>query len=268
MTIEALIAGSGLPTHEAELLLAAALQRERTWVIAHVKKDLSVDEAKRAQTLLDRRKCSEPVEYITGQKEFFGRMFAVSPAVLIPRPATEQLIVETVRFLTHPHDSSREVDAGIAVVARVLRALPAPRLIADIGTGSGCIAVTLALECPDCSLIATDVSEDALDVARKNASIHHVQERMRFLHGPFLEPLSAIQEPFIVVSNPPYVPDGASLPRDVKNYEPSQALFGGADGGDVLRQIVVQATSHPFCAGILLECQTDQITIIGLEKPR
>jgi len=267
MTIAALIVGSSLPSHEAELLVAAALGRERTWVIAHAGDEPPADDVKQAQAFLGRRKRAEPVEYITGKKEFFGRMFAVSPVVMIPRPSTEQLVVETVRFLKNPQDASREVDANILVVARVLRALPSPRLLVDCGTGSGCIAVTLALECPACTVIATDVSEEALAVARKNAETHHVAERIRFLRGSLLEPLAEVREPFIVVSNPPYVPDGAPLARDLKEYEPSLALFGGPDGGDVLRQLISGARTHPFCAGMLLECQTDQKAVIGLDKP-
>lgn len=267
MTVAELIAESGLPHTEAEVLLAAALGRERTWVIAHASDALSFDETKRVRAFLNRRRRGEPVEYITGRKEFFGRMFDVSPAVLIPRPCTEQLIVETVRFLKNPFNGEREVDANISVITRVLHTLPSPRFLVDCGTGSGCIAVTLALECPECDVIATDVSEEALTEARHNAESLNVLERIRFLHGPFLQPLSEVREPFVVVSNPPYVPDDAPLARDVKDFEPSLALFGGADGTDILRAIVSQARSHPFCAGIILECQTDQIPIIGLNKP-
>lgn len=259
MMIGEIIRGSGCDRSECEILVAEALGKERTWVLAHNRQETDDEQRKRIDAFLGRRKSGEPVSYITGKKEFFARTFSVTPAVLIPRPSTEQLIVSTVRFLKNPQDETREVDANVSVVARVLRPELQPKMIVDVGTGSGCIAVTLALECPEMRVIATDISEEAIGIARENASRHGVSEKIEFLSGGELQPVGNLREPFLVVSNPPYVPSGAPLSREVRDFEPASALFGGPEGTDVLSRILLQAREHPFCAGILLECQTDQI---------
>ena len=168
---------------------------------------------------LGRRERREPTAYIIGMREFWGREFLVTPAVLVPRPETE-LIVEAALPLA--------------------RGITRPR-IADIGTGSGIIAITLACELPDAQVTATDVSGDALDVARGNASRMHVADRIEFVHTSYL---SGVDGPFdLIVANPPYVKDGdkPALARDVR-HEPDVALFGGPDG---LRDIsgVLEAAS-------------------------
>ena len=154
-----------------------------------------------------RRVEREPSAYIVGRREFWGLDFTVTPAVLIPRPETEQLVDETL--------------------SRVRR-LPAPR-IADIGTGSGCIAIALAVELPHAQLVATDISEEALAIARANAERHGVSGRARFVATSYLD---GIEESFDgITANPPYVKDGdkPGLARDVR-HEPDIALFGGAEG--------------------------------------
>jgi release factor glutamine methyltransferase len=154
-----------------------------------------------------RREAREPSAYIIGEREFFGRDFHVSPAVLVPRPETEHLI-----------------EAALPL----LRAQPAAR-VADIGTGSGNIAVTLACEAPGCSMVATDVSGEALVVAARNAQRHGVANRVRFVQASYLD---GIAGPFdLIAANPPYVRDGdrAGLSPSVRR-EPEVALFGGADG--------------------------------------
>jgi release factor glutamine methyltransferase len=260
MTIGEIIRGSGLDRSESEILVAEALGNERTWILAHERDEVEERQRQHIEEFLGRRKSGEPVSYITGKKEFFARTFSVTPAVLIPRPSTEQLIVSTVRFLRNPRDETREVDANVSVVARVLRLELRPTMIVDVGTGSGCIAVTLALECPGLRVVATDVSEEALRVARENARRYGISGKIEFLAGGELQPVGHLREPFLIVSNPPYVPSGAPLSREVRDFEPSSALFGGPEGMDVLTRILSQARNHPFCAGILLECQTDQIS--------
>jgi release factor glutamine methyltransferase len=174
---------------------------------------------------VDRRIEREPSAYIVGHREFWGLDFAVTPAVLIPRPETEQIVDEAI---------SRG------------RPLPAPR-IADIGTGSGCIAIAMAVELPKARVVATDISEDALAVAKANARRHGVADRVQFVATSYL---IDVDGPFdLITANPPYVKDGdkRALARDVR-HEPDVALFGGAEG---LRDIagVLEAASAGLVPG-------------------
>ena len=156
---------------------------------------------------VDRRARREPSAYITGVREFWGLEFAVTPAVLIPRPETE-FIVEEALELVGPSNAAR---------------------VADIGTGSGCVAVAIAHDRPACRVVATDISRDALDVARQNAVRHAVADRIAFVETAYLE---GVAGPFqLIAANPPYVKDGDKpvLGADVR-YEPEVALFGGAEG--------------------------------------
>jgi release factor glutamine methyltransferase len=178
-----------------------------------------------------RRADREPVAQILGRREFWGREFTVTRDVLTPRPETELVIEETLARL----GDSR------------------PRLrTADVGTGSGILAVTLALERPEAVVVATDVSAGALAVAAVNAAMHGVAARVRLVRTSLLEGLAG---PFdLVVSNPPYVPDGARavLSRDVREYEPSVALFGGPDGFDLIRALLPQAAAALAPGGLLV----------------
>lgn len=173
--------------------------------------------------------------YLYGGKEFYGRMFEVTSAVLIPRPETE-LIVEAAlqRF---PDDRA------------VLN-------VADIGTGSGCLAVTLAKERPAARVLATDISKAGLLVAQQNANRYGVEDRIVFSHGDLLaEGSQATSNRFdLIVSNPPYVPDGdrATLQPEVRDYEPAEALFAGPDGLDVIRRIIPAASARLKTGGSLI----------------
>ncbi|ALM09803.1 MAG: ribosomal protein L11 methyltransferase [Candidatus Peribacter riflensis] len=262
MTIGELLQTSGIDRADAELLVAAAMKKSRTWVIAHADDAVDAAENRKIAASFLRRQSDEPVSYITGEKEFFKRMFSVTPDVLIPRPSTELLAAVALEMIDHPHDRVREAEEGIAVLAHVLKPDRHPFLIADIGTGSGCIAITLALERPDLQVIATDVSVGALTVARRNADLHAVAGRMRFLQGEDLRPVQDVSEPFLLVSNPPYISVGTPLMRDVAAFEPHAALFAGADGLAVLLRICRQARAHPQCVGVVLECQQNQVTAL------
>jgi len=169
-----------------------------------------------------RRAASEPAAYIVGRREFYGRDFHVTPAVLIPRPETELI-----------------VDAAGPPLRMARRRAPdgAPRVL-DVGTGSGCLAITIALEHPTVRVTATDISAEALRVASDNARQHGVEDRVRFVHATLTAEASDV-----VVSNPPYIPEGEKpvLPRDVRDYEPTSALFAGPDGLDVLRALLPAA---------------------------
>jgi release factor glutamine methyltransferase len=175
--------------------------------------------------LIDRRARREPIAYITGVQEFWNREFSVSPAVLIPRPETELIIEEALSLVF-----------GLA---------------ADIGTGSGCLAVTLAAECPRARFIATDISTDALATARANASRHNVADRIEFRETRYLD---GVTGPFdLIVSNPPYVTDAeyVSLAPEV-HFEPRSALASGPDGLDDIRGVLAAAEMHLAPEGLLL----------------
>jgi release factor glutamine methyltransferase len=180
--------------------------------------------------LLERRIAREPVAYIRGMQEFWGRNFMVSPAVLIPRPETE-LVVETAAALARRH---------------------AHATIVDVGTGSACIAVSLAFECADASIWATDVSAAALGIARANATRLGAGDRVRFVQGSYL---ATVPRPIdIIVSNPPYVADRdkAGLAPEVADHEPALALFGGPDGLRNVRILLREASVALAPAGHLV----------------
>jgi release factor glutamine methyltransferase len=184
----------------------------------------------RHQALIDRRASREPYAYIVGSQEFWGLSFRVTPDVLIPRPETELVVEAALEILP----------AGGTGVA-----------IADIGTGSGCIAVTLARERPDARVVATDLSDAALAVARQNAASHAVLNRIALQRADLLD---GITGPFdAIVSNPPYVMDGdrEGIQPEVR-FEPAAALYAGPDGLDAVRRLVADAPSRLRAAGILI----------------
>lgn len=256
MNVKEALAGSGLPLADAEILLATMLKQDRTWLLAHPEVKLSSKAWSQFHEWAERRRMHEPVAYITNEQKFFGRPFFVDWRVFIPRPATEGVVRGALRFLENPGDFREEVDEGIIVNAKSFpsRGWNRVHTIVDIGTGSGCIAVTLAFERPELTIIATDTSSDALDIARMNAERHQVLDRLEFREGDGMEIVNDLREPFLMVSNPPYIPNGRNLMKDVQDYEPHVALFGET----VARQLREAAEAHPFCAGYVMECGRDQ----------
>jgi release factor glutamine methyltransferase len=208
--------------------------RNRAWLYAHASDPTSSDARLEFKVLLERRLRGEPIQYITGEAEFYGLPFRVTPAVLIPRPETE-LLLEKVLGLA----------AELPHLGGNLR-------IADVGAGSGAIAVVLARHLPHAEVTATDLSEAALAVARENAEINGVSARIRFLNGDLLAPVAAEQFDCIV-SNPPYVPesDRASLSVEVRDHEPAIALFAGDDGLAVYRRLIPAAFAALAPGGLL-----------------
>ena len=199
----------------AALLLGHLLGLDRAQVFIRSKESLSESSYRDYLSLIDRRASGEPLQYITRHKEFYGLDLVVTPDVLIPRPETELLVERVIALANECHS----LDA----------------LIVDIGTGSGCIAIALARQLPNARLIATDISAASLVVARENAERHNVQHQIEFIEGDMFEPLSnrslegAVN---LVASNPPYVADGCAetLQREVRDWEPPAALFGGEAG--------------------------------------
>lgn len=248
---------------DAEILLSFLLGKDRVWLLTHPDEEIPPGNVRAYAALCRRRRSGEPLAYITGTREFYGRPFSVNPSILIPRPATELLVEQAVSLLRGDIvDPVREADAGIVVLSQNWKDAQTARTVVDIGTGSGCIAVSLAHALPSLSIIATDVSDAALDTARLNARAHGVHGRMRFRSGSLLDPVSGLDMPFLLVSNPPYIPAGTPLPQDVAAFEPAEALFAGTDGMDVLRPLVLGSRRHPACVGFVLECRTEQAPLL------
>ena len=230
---------------DAELLLLHAAGITRARLLANPERELTPQQHSLYQQSIARRLRHEPVQYITGQQEFYGLTLRVTPAVLIPRPETE-LLVESVLS----HFKSRA---------------PKPLRIADIGTGSGAIAIALAAHLPHAEVTATDISPDALQIAASNARAHNVTDRIQFLQADLLaipisqpsEPKSVQSNPFqhfdAIVSNPPYVSeaDAPDLHPQVRDHEPSTALFAGPSGLDIYRRLIPQAHAALEPGGLL-----------------
>jgi release factor glutamine methyltransferase len=234
-TIEGLLRKSGLPRQEAEILLRGVLGCSRVRLIAHPEEAVDLRKAHSAQACFARRRSGEPIAYITGWREFYGLALRVTPDVLIPRPETEQL-----------------VELGLERLP-----LGAPARILELGTGCGAIAVALASLRPESRITATDISERALDVARRNA--RELPVAIDFARSDWFESIDA--GPFdLVVSNPPYVADGdPHLGQGDPRFEPSVALAGGADGLACIREIAAGAREHLRTGGsLLLEHGYDQ----------
>ena len=217
---------------DAERLLLHTLSLPRTTLHAYPGRLMNPEEQLRFGQAVARRLTREPVQYITGEQEFYGLPLAVTPAVLIPRPETE-LLVEAA-----------------------LDRLPANRLVrlADVGTGSGAIAIAVASRMPQVSVTALDLSPLALAIARQNADRHHVSARIHFLESDLFAALPRGTRPFdAILSNPPYIPvlDRASLHPQVRDFEPSGALFAGEHGLSLYERLVPQALDHLAPAGLL-----------------
>lgn len=223
---------------DAETLLAHVLGCPRTWLLAHPEEKLDVAQAEIFLGLTARRAAGEPLQYLTGVQEFYGLSLRVTPEVLIPRPETEHLVEAVLLWATQFHDD------------RVLR-------MADVGTGSGAIAIALATHLAGVALVAIDQSAGALAVAEENAHALGCRERITFLRNDLLEDLSSAlphYPPFdAIVSNPPYIPlgDAATMQMEVVEHEPHSALFAGDDGLAIYQRLIPQAHAALRCGGLL-----------------
>ncbi|MFH1362029.1 MAG: peptide chain release factor N(5)-glutamine methyltransferase, partial [bacterium] len=226
---------------EAEILLCHVLKTPRSKLFSHPERKLTRAEQKLYDELLDRRKKHEPIAYIVQNQPFMSLDFYVNPNVLIPRPETELLVEQAINSLI-PHTS-----------------YPTP-IIADIGTGSGCIAITLAKYLPKAKIIAIDSSKEALKIAERNAKTHRVIKQIEFRLGNLLKPLK--EKVDLIISNPPYIPRAEieKLDPDVKDFEPRAALDGGVDGLDYIRKLISQSPSplKPHTSSLLLEIGYNQ----------
>ena len=230
-------AGVSEDRRTAGLLLSYTLGVDRTHLLT--KSNDPIDEAacQAYLALIDRRAAGEPSQYITGHQEFYGLDLIVNRAVLIPRPETELLVEQVIKLTRESHEISP--------------------LIVDVGTGSGCIAVTIAANITNARVIATDVSSAALEVAQKNAERHGVLSRIEFLEGDLLEPLANRKlhgKVDLLASNPPYVEEktAETIQREVREWEPRAALFGGEDGLDFYRRLFVDGWKYVKPGGYLV----------------
>ena len=233
-------------TLAAELLLLHATNRSRTSLYSHPEDQLTEPESQNYFSMIERRAAGVPVQHLTGKQEFWGLEFEVTPDVLIPRPETEHVIEVALDRLAlrdirskHSQNMSGE---GL--------------LIADIGTGSGCIAIALAKELPAAKIFALDVSPAALAVAQRNANQLGFPGRITFLESDLFSAISK-DSPLVfdlIVSNPPYIGhrEAASLAREVRNHEPAVALFGGEEGYELYADLISQSAAHLKPGGILV----------------
>lgn len=226
-------AGLADARREASGLLEYVLGRDRTFVLAHPEQLITDEQLTNFRVLVSRRAAGEPLQYITTRQSFFGLEFEVGPNVLIPRPETELLVETALELLA---DS------------------PSPS-ICDVGTGSGCIAITVLHERDDATAVAIDISPAALEIAKRNAMRHSVTERLTFVQGNCFSGLSAGVFSFdLIASNPPYVAeqDLSGLQREVRDHEPREALAGGRDGLDVVRLLLDDSGAFLKPSGHLL----------------
>lgn len=259
MTIADALRSSGIPAAESEILLSAILNCDRTWVFAHGTEEISPTTLDAFEKVIKRRKNGEPVAYITGKKEFYGRNFTVNRSTLIPRPATELLTEQALKILKGDMiEPIREIDTQIIAWAELKEGAADVKLVVDVGTGSGCIAITIACERPDLRVIATDSSREALNTARENAVLHTVADRIEYREGSGFDCLHTISEPFLLISNPPYIPAAYELEKDVSDFEPHTALFAGEKGTDVLSPLIHAARNNNHCRGFIVECREEQ----------
>jgi release factor glutamine methyltransferase len=272
---------AGIPSHAlaAELLLMHALGRDRTSLYTHPEDEIPADTLEKFQALINARASGAPTQYLTGKQEFWGLDFEVTPAVLIPRPETEHVIEVALERLGPSQKN-------------------APLRIADVCTGSGCLAIALAHELPQAEILAIDISGEALEVAKRNAARHSITNRIQFIESNLFEvfrsevglstqlgarsrnlaspdknagwqPALRNQMPQFdaIVGNPPYIPLGEApqLQREVRGYEPAIALFAGEDGLAIYAPLIREAPTFLKSRGLLvLELGHDSLA--GVKK--
>jgi release factor glutamine methyltransferase len=234
------------PRIQAEMLLEHVFGCRRLSLYTDPDRPASNEERQRLRDLVTRALKHEPVQYLVGEAKFFGLDFKVDPRVLVPRPSTATIVEEVLQH-------HRAAKSGVAIKGEGM-------LIADVCTGSGCIAITLLRNLPAARGVATDLSPDALEVARLNAARLAVQDRLEFAQGHLLDPLAelpatrGVDSLDYLVSNPPYIPDDewAAVEPNVKDYEPHLALRGGVDGLDLVRPLLERGPALVKPGGLIL----------------
>lgn len=220
---------SETPSLDAQVLLAHIFEKPRAWVLAHPEEDLSSEQQAALSQTLSQLGTGTPLPYVLGHWEFYGLEFTLSPAVLIPRPETELLVEEALTWL-------RQRTNCVSAI--------------DIGTGSGCIAISLAIHIPDLKVIATDISQEAIKIAQKNAQKHSVSEQIEFVETNLLNFERSTFN--IICANLPYIPTTTLHSLKVYGREPTLALDGGPDGLNTIRELLKQAPQYLAPKGLLL----------------
>lgn len=243
------------PSLDAQVLLAHITGQSRAWLLAHPETPLSSRQFQHLEDALRQLESGLPLPYLLGEWEFFGLKFKVTPDVLIPRPETELLVETALDWINHsPSPAGRGASSSFELRGEGLHA-------ADIGTGSGCIAISLAVNCPELLVHATDLSPAALEVACHNAQTHGVSDRITFIqadllnaqfpipNSPFLIPNSPFH---LLVANLPYIPTPTLHTLDVYGREPTLALDGGPDGLTLIERLLAQAATRLVPGGLML----------------
>ncbi len=240
-------AGVDSPRLDAEVLLARVLRCDRSALFARLRDQVESTARRSMARLVERRLRREPVAYIVGEKEFYSLRFRVDPSVLIPRPETELVVERALGRLAEP----------LAAAARVV----------DVGTGSGCIAVTLAVRAPRARILALDSSPAALALAAENATAHAVGDRIEWLVSDLFSAIAAGETFDVIVANPPYVADGEPLPPDLA-FEPAPALRAGPSGMDVIDRLLAQSWPRLRRAGCVIFEIGETQSVLARESAR
>ena len=214
------------PRLDAEILLARILDKPRTYLMTWPEREVSASEAQTFEQWIRRRLKNEPVAYILGDQEFYGHLFKVSPAVLIPRPETEHLVEKAIDWCR-----AKQLDA--------------PKVL-DLCTGSGCVGLTVALEIPGAEVTLSELSSEAKSVAQQNSNDHGLQDRVQVLEGDLFESVLDGQRFDLILANPPYVEESYmdQMQKDVRDYEPHLALFAPEDGLSLVRRIIMESPAY------------------------
>ena len=214
------------PRLDAEILLARILDKPRTYLMTWPEREVSASEAQTFEQWIRRRLKNEPVAYILGDQEFYGHLFKVSPAVLIPRPETEHLVEKAIDWCR-----AKQLDA--------------PKVL-DLCTGSGCVGLTVALEIPGAEVTLSELSSEAKSVAEQNCNDHGLQDRVQVLEGDLFESVLDGQRFDLILANPPYVEESYmdQMQKDVRDYEPHLALFAPEDGLSLVRRIIMESPAY------------------------
>lgn len=228
--------GSESPRLDAEVLLAHALETERILMYTRFAEEPTEEQKTAFREMVRRRGGGAPVAQLVGHKEFYSMKFRVDESTLIPRPETEELVIAVLDHLKTNAPSDR------------------PPRVADIGTGSGCIALSIAKHSADAEVVATDLSPAALKIAAYNADSHGLNDRVTFVESDLLAALNDPESFDVIVSNPPYVSEGeyAALDPSVRDHEPESALVAGPDGTDVIRRIIDECVPRLSDGGLLV----------------
>jgi len=242
--------GSGSPRLDAEVLLAHCKQCPRIALYTAFDEIAADDLRNKFRELVKKRADGMPVAYLVGKREFYSLNFAVTPAVLIPRPETEFLVVRALDLF------KESTASGVAN----------PQ-VADVGTGSGCIAVSVAKHSPAAQVTAIDQSAAALDIAKKNAEAHKVAERVTFSEGDLLGGFENKPQWKLILSNPPYIsePEYAELDKTVRDFEPRSALVGGPAGTELIERLLPQVAAQLLPGGTFL-CEISPMILAAVEK--